>query len=75
MITKAKNKKIKNTAKEHVGTLGYQAETKSSNCKLKRDKYQFNGIDLIFDKIIEENYSKLGNVVPNQIQEAHKTPD
>lgn len=29
-------KKIKNTAKEHAGTLGYQAETKSSNCKHKK---------------------------------------
>lgn len=38
-------------------------------------KYQLNGIDFIFKKIINKNFPNIRKNIGTQIQEAHKTPN
>lgn len=43
--------------------------------RVDEGEFQVNGIDQIFNKIIEENFHKLKKDKPIQMQNAHITPD
>ena len=65
----------KNLTQKHPGNPGHNEKTKPKDIGIEESiGSQLKGPVNIFNKIIEENFHNLKNVMPMNIQEAYRTP-
>jgi hypothetical protein len=73
MSNKMQNLNVHNT--KHPGNLEHYEQTKAKNNMNRRVwRLQFQKLENIFNKIIEENYLNLKKVIPIKVQEAYRIP-